>query len=62
MIHPEWLDDERRQVQETVTWIISPTCRCRWREDDRDPTEKIHAFILDQRDRDCPMHGERGVC
>ena len=58
--HPEWLDEERRRIDETTVTIavVQPLCPCRWVHDEDEIGEK---WILAKRHRECEFHGEHGA-
>jgi len=55
---PDWLDEYRAQIDETVCWVVSPACICEWTQ----RTDEIDThFVLTGRRRHCVLHGEHGV-
>lgn len=58
MDKPDWLDEERRKVDVTICWIISPDCDCEWQTQDG---PDVPEYVLSKRNRECVLHGEHGV-
>lgn len=57
-VHPDWLDDERRHIDEVVAWVLSPACVCQWEARTGDGGEAWHLVV---RRRHCPLHGIAGI-
>ncbi len=53
-----WLDPFRAGLDEVIAFILSPDCVCEWRGR---TSEVGFDWVLDVRNRDCPMHGEAGL-